>query len=1206
MHIETSTINEDISQKITKKYQKKTLREQILLRPGMYIGDINQEQIETYVHDGEKHKFLLKPLTYVPALYKVIDEVISNSCDQHIRLKQLASANPKRKINHVKNIHISIDIENKSFTVFNDGEGIEIQIHREHNIYVPELIFGNLLTGSNYDDSEERLTIGMNGMGVKLCNIFAHRFEIETVDAYTQKRYYQTFEQNMNIINTPHITTSNDKPYTRITVFPDFEYFGLNNWTPDIIKILERRAFDVATFCGNSVVVLFNNKVIESPNFEQFMDLFEESEFGKVYEMPHPNWEVGVCMSETGFKQYSFINGTFTFKGGKHVEYITNQIIKTVTEIIEKKKKIKVTSDTIRTGLFVFVKASIVNPNFDSQSKETLTTSSKNFGSKFTLSPQFYEKLTKIGFIDRTIERYEFKESNKIKKENQKKRGGRIYDIEKLIDAFEADGPNRKMCTLILTEGDSAKSLAVAGLSVVGREYFGVFPLRGKLINAREKNTTAKGREQLNKNVELDKLIKILGLEIGKEYSSLDDLRYGHVMIMTDQDVDGSHIKGLFMNWVATFWPSLLSLGFINSLLTPILKAKKNKNTCLSFYSINEYNEWKNSQESLKGWNIKYYKGLGTSTSEEAKQYFKEFKKVDYFVSEDNASFEAIDLAFNGKRTHDRKKWLDGFDKNYVMDPSLSSLSYEDFINHVLIDFSHYDNHRSIPSIMDGFKPSQRKILYTMFERNYTKELKVSQLSGAVSETSSYHHGEESLNKAIVAMAQDFVCSNNINLLMPNGQFGTRLFGGEDASSPRYTFTILNKLTKLLFKKEDNDILTYLNDDGKTIEPEFYIPILPMILINGSNGIGTGYSCNVPCFNPTDVANQFLNKLNGIDFTEINPYYRDFKGEIVKLSDQSFLTKGKYKIKTYKTIEITELPIGTWTEDYKDFLYGLTEEGQKMKQKDVKDKFPFEKSFSSQTPQITLKSVREGYTETDIGFEIEFKLDTLKQLIKETRNSESGVDYIEKSLKLTSKLCLSNMHLFDEKGHIKKYNSAIEIMEEFYRTRFEYYAKRKQHIIDVIEKDINILRQKARFANMVVRKELIISDFTVSELIERMRSLEFIEMIFQKDKESSYNYLIDEPLRNLTIDRYSQLCDKLAKAENELAFIKEQSVEQLWKKDINEFLDVYLKRKTSKEILGTNEDGEDDSDEEKEVYEKLVPKSRHVVKKKMVKKDTKL
>jgi DNA topoisomerase-2 len=445
--------------------------------------------------------------------------------------------------------------------------------------------------------------------------------------------------------------------------------------------------------------------------------------------------------------------------------------------------------------------------------------------------------------------------------------------------------------------------------------------MKGKILNVRGEIV-----KKITENKEIAEIKKILGLETGKTYDTIEDvhkqLRYGKVLFMTDQDLDGSHIKGLGINLFQSEWKSLSFIpGFIGFMNTPILKAKKGSQE-LNFYNDGEYNQWKQDEEASKGWKIKYYKGLGTSTGKEFREYFEKKKIVEFEHTE--KSDDVIDMVFNKKRADDRKDWLKQYDRDAYLDTTKSVVSYDEFINRELIHFSKYDCDRSIPNIMDGLKISLRKILFAAFKKNLTTEIKVAQFSGYVSEHSGYHHGEASLNGAIVGMAQNFVGSNNINLLLPNGQFGTRLQGGKDSASERYIFTMLNSLTRYIFPQQDDTVLNYLNDDGILVEPEYYVPIIPFALINGISGIGTGFSCNIAPYNPKNVIvylkNKLTNKTNSADFV---PYYEGFRGTIAKIADQKFLIKGLYEKISDDKIRITELPVGTWTMPYISFLESL-------------------------------------------------------------------------------------------------------------------------------------------------------------------------------------------------------------------------------------------------------------------------------------------
>lgn len=360
---------------------------------------------------------------------------------------------------------------------------------------------------------------------------------------------------------------------------------------------------------------------------------------------------------------------------------------------------------------------------------------------------------------------------------------------------------------------------------------------------------------------------------------NIKDLRYGSIMIMTDQDHDGSHIKGLLINFIHKFWPSLMKLeGFLVEFVTPIIKVFKNSKAIMSFFTIPEYEAWMNDQTNTKALKAKYYKGLGTSTSVEAKQYFSALAahKIDFeYVDEEDMS--VIDMAFNKKFADKRKEWLCTYDPVLTfVDHAQERLRYKDFVNKELILFSVADCLRSIPNLCDGLKPGQRKILFACFKRKLKAEIKVAQLSGYVAEHSAYHHGEMSLQQTIVTLAQNFVGSNNINLLMPIGQFGTRNMGGKEAASARYIFTSLSPITRHLFNEQDDNVLSFLEEEGQTIEPTFYLPIAPLSLINGAEGIGTGWSTFIPMFNPNEIVQNLKMMMRGKEPQRMKPWFKGF------------------------------------------------------------------------------------------------------------------------------------------------------------------------------------------------------------------------------------------------------------------------------------------------------------------------------------------
>tara|TARA_Y100000389_G_scaffold161729_1_gene164267 strand:+ start:7847 stop:11287 length:3441 start_codon:yes stop_codon:yes gene_type:complete len=1112
------------------KYKSHTHREHIYKICDTYIGSTECHTELSWKVDNEK--MTQKNLSYIPGLYKIVDELVVNAWDQFIRCRD-------NKTSKVTFINIEVHPETGVVSVTNDGKGIDILIHPEHKIYTVEMIFGKLLTSTNYTEGEERITGGKNGYGAKLANIFSKWFEVETVDLNTKKKYYQKFTDNMTKIEKPVITEKyNSKEFTRISFLPDFERFNIKGWTTDMMDIFHRRAYELAAACGGSVKVNFNDTMIPIRRFKEFCGMFFENSDSIISETVGTRWEVAIGVSDE-FKSVSFVNGVNTSKGGKHVDYVVQSICKRMVDIIQKKEKITVKASYIKEHMFILVNSIIVNPSFDSQTKDYLTTPIAKFGSKCELSDKFYDALVKLGIIEKVVETYQFKESKQIKKTDGKKKN-RIYGIPKLDDANEAGGKKSSECTLILTEGDSAKAMAVAGLSVVGRDLFGVFPLRGKVINAREKITKKQGHAQVMNNTELIHMKQILGLEQGAKYSDTSKLRYGHIMIMTDQDYDGSHIKGLIINWFDTFWPELLKIeGFIQCMQTPIIKAF-NKSQEKLFYSIQKYEEWKDDNE--KGWKIKYYKGLGTSTTQEAKKYFKNMMKQEYLW--DEGTQNTIDMAFNGERSNDRKSWLQQHDKTAVLDED-PKVPYTDFINKELIHFSNYDLQRSVPHIMDGLKPSQRKILYSCFKRNLKSEIRVAQLAGYVSEHSGYHHGEESLNKAIISMAQNYVGSNNIHLLEPNGQFGTRLLSGKDAGSPRYLHTQLADISYKLFHPDDEKILDYIDDDGHLVEPETYYPVIPFVLVNGCQGIGTGYSTYIPPYNPIELVKLMKAKLNNENYPKLIPYFNGFKGRVYKIDEKdNFMTKGLYEIMNYKTILIKELPIGSCFDSFKNFLDEIIVDLTTVQKKS--DKVP-KKNTKSEFKGV--KNYRSQSTESHAHFEIEVEPLVLKEwLNKAAQEKHSGelIDNIEKRFRLTSKMSTTNMHLYSNKGFVKKYKNYEEIADDFYEQRLTIYEKRKQYLLNKIEHEMKVLENKVRFIEMNISGELEIKNHSKPSLITFLEEKEFMK------ENETFNYLINMPMYQLTKDLVEQLRNTYQSKKNEFEYIKQKTIQKFWIEDLDQ------------------------------------------------------
>ncbi len=1126
------------SENLDQKYKKHNLRDHIYEIPGMYVGSVDITPYHTYVYNDMTKKMELREISVVPALFKIVDEVVVNATDQWVRMKHEAKSDSKP----VKNIKITVDKKTGVISVYNDGDSIDVdKLPAYDDVYVPEMIFGQLLTSTNYDknkEGKESVVSGVHGLGVKLCNVFSTEFSIDLVDHRRKRHYAQKWTNNMLNKEEPHIKYSAKLPYTHVTFLPDYKRFGLEGMTDDMFALIQKRAYDACACTDNTVNIYFNDQKIEVKDFEKYVDLFIGSKEARprAFEKSGDRWEVVATYSTSSqFEQVSFVNGINTFQGGKHVDHVTSQITKKLAEMISSKRKKDVKQQHIKENLMIFVKSSIVNPSFNSQTKETLTSPVSKFGSKCELSDKFFAALYKTGIVEKVVSLSEFHDEKKLTKTDGKKRST-VLGIDNLDDANWAGTAKSHECTLILTEGLSAKTMAIAGLSEVGRDRWGVFPLRGKLMNVKDANL-----KKIYENEEITNIKKILGLESGKEYADIKDLRYGRVMTMTDSDYDGFHIKGLLFNLFNSLWPSLVAQSertFMCSMLTPIVKCFKGKDA-ICFYSLSDFEDWRAANENGKSWTIKYYKGLGTSSDEEAKTYFKEMKTVTYKWSngdEKSPSEESLDLAFNKTRADDRKQWLAGYDKKRILDYRNTEVSYEDFVNRELIHFSNYDLERSIPSVCDGLKTSQRKILYCCFKKPlWDKEIRVAQLAAYVSENSAYHHGEVSLQGAIIAMAQDFVGSNNINLLQPLGQYGSRVYGGRDASQPRYIHTQLSEITATLFHKEDNGILNYLDDDGFPVEPEFYVPIIPTILVNGAIGIGTGFSTNIPCYNPVDIVIALKRIIQGEDIAEdLVPWYNGFKGVIKKVSGK-WVSQGLFKKISTTKIEITELPVGFWTADFKAMIEEM------ICDKDGKYK------------NCPIKSYESHYTNVDVKFILHFTSATsLEEWLKP--DGTNGNLKIENELKLVSSknLGTGNMYAFNEFGQITKYDTAISIIKAFFEIRRKYYVKRKDNIIRKLNEEMLKLNNKIRFVLDVIHDVIEVKKLRKAELDAKLHELKY-DLV-----DDSYDYLTRIPIYNFTVDKVQELKDDIAKKQIQLDTIIATTIEQMWVDDLTAFENLYV------------------------------------------------
>ena len=1126
---------------LAKKYQKLSHVEHVLKKPDTYVGSCMPEESVEWVayHDpaseDKPFRFEQKKVNIIPGLYKCFDELRVNALDQWRRTSDPKLDLPKG--HKVSKIEIVVDPTENIISVKNDGQGIDVEFMEEHKMYPAELIFGTLLTSTNYDDTEKKIVGGKNGYGAKLANIFSTEFRVETVDAIRQRKISLVYRNNMSEHDKPKISSYKSKPYTIVSMKPDLKRFGCDRITDDMVALCLRSAMDASAWTDPKTAVFWNGTKLPTKSLEAYADLWmgPKSEVPRVSLSFHPLWNAVISAStDDVMQQMSWVNGVATTRGGKHIDAVLDMICDALTTFIEKKHKQKVSKQTIKNQCSILLQANVVNPSFDSQTKEFLKTPKSKFGMSLTEPKRLAESIAKTDIVKRVLSMHSFKNAKSLSKTDGAKKT--TIRVPKLDDANWAGTKKSNECTLILTEGDSAKAMAISGLAVVGRDRYGVFPLRGKILNVKQVDV---GR--IAANAEITNLKKILGLTQGMDYSSfIKDtskpwpLRYGRILIMTDQDHDGFHIKGLVMNLFHTLWPSLLYGNRIQSMVTPIVKAslhKGKKSEVKEFYSLSSYDTWSKTASDIKKYTVKYYKGLGTSDAKEAKEYFRQLRVLTYHKEEEAAiessqtppKMDPFILAFDKTKANDRKSWILANKKPQEMEYDAKMCSFTTYLNRELVQFSMADLKRSLPHVMDGLKPSQRKVLYSCFKRKLTSEIKVSQLAGYVSEHSAYHHGEASLQNTIINMAQDYIGSNNVPLLVPSGQFGTRLMGGKDHSSPRYIFTKLQSYTYTYFNETDSAMLKQLEDDGMKIEPEWYAPVIPLILVNGSDGIGTGWSTKIPCHNPKDVVECVKAAVAGRPLPDIKPWYKGFTGRILeKECGNQFDTIGVIeKSKKKNTFEITELPIGTWTDDYKEWL----------------------ENQASDTKKTGIKSIKNNSTESTIHFTVNLDTNVKCKLIKAWNKDD--MDTVLTCMKLTSSLSYKNMHAFGIDNAIVQFNHPHEIIELFVKARHRLYENRRTRILKQLRTKLTTLNEKMRFLTLVIQGKIELRNTPKKKLEETLGALKFAQ---------PYDPYLSMPLWSITKEKIEQLRRECESVKREHDHTESQTATDLWMEDLTSLM----------------------------------------------------
>lgn len=1135
---------------IQTNYKRLSPREHVLLRPDTYIGGLDPRSQETWVLSSDGMALEQAQVTYSQGFLKIFDEILVNAMDQQF-------AKP-RKGSRAKTTHISVNIDAESglINVTNDGVGIPVEYHEEYEAWVPSFIYGELLTGSNFDDDEDagpRFVGGRNGIGAKAANIFSKMFRVRIVDPASKQVFTQTWRDNMEIADRPNIqkVTQARTGHVSVEFIPDFTRFNMHGLDDSTVRLLKTRVLDAAACTRTGIRVSFNQEELDVRTFADYATLL----FGTVNHTTTvlkdegPNGlvrlEVAAGVSQVkGFRSVAFVNG-IRCNAGTHVDSVVRQLVLHTTDNIRKRRSdqgdAEIRPQFVKDHLFLVVKVLVENPSFESQNKDRLATPEAKFGFDPQLPTSFLNKVIRLGLAKVAMDYAAFKVDTKSVAQLKKSVEGHLK-LPKLEDA-EYAGIKGHDCTLILTEGDSAKAMALGALESIpgSRNHYGIFPLKGKLLNVQKASTTT-----LAKAEGIKELMQALGLTLRKQYSSISapSLRYQKIMVFADQDPDGDHITGLIMNFISHLWPSILEVNpkFVVKFATPLVKVLNHPG--IHFYSMQEWENW--SAQMQKPQPVpKYYKGLGTSSDEEAAEYFQDLENNTLeFEWRGESDAAALRLAFEaGSQAADaRKDWLlHTYDPEAFLDYSQSVVSHGEFFNKSFIHFSMYSNQRSIPSLIDGFKTSQRKAMCVALSSLKT-ETKVTVFANSVMAKMNYHHGDASMAETIVRLAQTHLGTNNVNFLRPHGQFGSRLNERGEHAQARYIGVALEPITKKIFRTEDDAILEYQWDEANEVEPNYLLPVVPTILLNGASGIGTGWSVDVPNYHPLHVIAATKEVLEGNHSPQLlMPWYDGFSGDIFQ-HEGKFISAGvwqvgmsaKRKIKA-DTIEITELPIGTWTDDYRLRLL---------------------RDSSLQGMVKKIDTSQNGKASVNIRL-----LCDPTKLASFLRKNE-GDWKLGKALGLIKSLP-SLMWLWNATGKLEYFNDTDGIIRSFFALRLPKYERRLQHLQETARHEVEKIRSRLDFIQCVVNGTLqLMPAPPASELRQQMQMRGFkplrgFDARGRPAGKASFDHLLKMTFTSLTRETYEELAQRLLEREAHLRKLEGKSARDLWREDLQELEEAY-------------------------------------------------
>lgn len=900
---------------------------------------------------------------HTPALLKAIDEIIVNATDH---TKGCEKNTPSKRVTKIHIIY-----KNGIISVYNNGPGIPIEIEPTHNLYIIEIAFSKFLTGTNIEKPADSIKGGINGLGAKIANVHSNEFTVETV--YNKKKYVQTFRNRLAEIEQPIITKTTESEHTIITFKLAYKELGYKDesYLNDIEMWLRLRVCQIAAYVGDKVEVVYNHIVCTTTNADSLAKIMadpEERIISTICKNPETNYSINIAAIITSKKvkrrataqNMSIINGVISNKGS-HINYIRKIIKDHVSTKLSKLTKGDEKQDI--TNMKLVICGCIPGVDWSGQNKNELQVSNKIL-EQYKISDSFLKQIS-IGLTEKIL--------GSTKKDEVK------VEHDKYIKAKNVSHAKlRKHCLLLVAEGDSAITLLRSGLTQKCNkqinstfsptfDWCGIISLQGVIINAARETTTYSIEDKdisirsskLKNNIRLNMLADAFGLRYDYTYKTqeeLNTLTYGQLILCVDQDVDGTgKIASLVLVWIYTFWPALLYNKRIGKLMTPLIRAYPKTGKVMELYYENELEHIIEQDPTfVKKYHIKYFKGLATHDSNEATDMFiaKNFNKNIYIYTMDDAADELFNIYF-GSDPSLRKKVLVTPVRHLTYNESQSLRHVQEIpIGKVQLDIDTklYKNdaiNRQIAHAIDGLNPARRKILMGSIMRfnSDSKEIKVFQLGGYIADKMLYHHGDASLNKTITYMAQKFPGARKYPYLTGIGQFGDR--HGSKAGSARYIAVKLNPIVNDIFPKEDRWLLPYTFDEGIRAEPEYFVPILPMAVLESYQIVSEGWNHKSFGRSLDSVLTVVYDYIDGklLDLADklhesedpniipdeiLDKYPLGTDGDIriYKGNEYSF---GNYHYnKNTNVIHITELPIGVVTNKYLESLEKYKEYFEKI------------------------------------------------------------------------------------------------------------------------------------------------------------------------------------------------------------------------------------------------------------------------------------